>query len=264
LRLQSKTYMGLIKKLFGGKELQFQDRVLKMLKLKSVDASAGEKPLSIRFHDIELDLKGLFGKCEQNQVQSSELMEQYFSWPLSLVVRREFEWNDVDLLLRPQLVPAEIAKLFGIQLFPFSGPIAAALVTNQHSVFVRKSDLQKWNISPKESFNRAVANLDTDPMEMEVTITDGTDRFIGLETRDGFDAVRILLPRVRDFASVKLGSSYLAGIPNRDFLILWSKDCSTRFQEYALEKIDTDYSIQNYPLTRAHFQVNQTSILPVA
>jgi hypothetical protein len=255
--------MGLLKKLFGGKELQFQDRVLKILKLKSIDAVAGEKPLSIQFHGVELDLKQLFEKCEQNQVQSSELIEQYYSWPLSFVPTREFKWNDAELLLRPQLVPAEIANLFDIQIFPFAGSIATALVVIQHSVFVRTSDLQKWNVSPEESFNRAIVNLDSDPTEMEVTITEGTDRFIGLETRDGFDAARILLPRVRDFASLKLGSNYLAGIPNRDFLILWSKDCSSRFQEYALEKIETDYSIQNYPLTRTHFEVTEKSILPI-
>jgi len=255
--------MALFKKLFGGKEAQFQERILKTLRSKSVNALPAEKPLSIRLHGVELDLTDLFHRCEQNQVQSVELIDQYFSWPLDFVHSKEFSWNQAESLLRPQIVPTAIAKLFGLQLFPFAGALSTALVISQHSVYVRSQDLQKWNVVTEESLNRAIVNLDADKMEMEVTITDGTDRFIGLENRDGLDASRILLPRVRDFASAKLNANYFAGLPNRDFLILWSKDCSPRFQEYALEKIDTDYSIQSYPLTRSHFEVNETSILLV-
>src|SRR5262245_16728513 len=101
--------MALFKKLFGNKESQFQERVLKILQAKSVDAAAGQKPLCIQLHGTELDLTNLFQTCEQNQVQSSDLIEQYFSWPLSFASRKHLSWNESESLLRPQLVPAEIA-----------------------------------------------------------------------------------------------------------------------------------------------------------
>jgi hypothetical protein len=95
---------------------------------------------------------------------------------------------------------------------------------------------------------------------MEVTVTDGTDRFIGLEARDGFDAVRILLPKLRELAAEKLGEPYLVGIPNRDFLIFWSAKCSSRFQDYAMEKIDTDFTIQPFRLSSAVFEANKDQV----
>jgi len=254
--------MGFIQRLFGGKEVHFQKQVLNFLQHHSAQIIVPSDPLSVQINGVVLDLRGLYDKCQKNQVQAPELIQQYFSFPLAFAVRQEYSWNGAESMIRPQLVPAEVARRFDIQLFPFAGPIAVCVVVKDQSrqMFVRESDLQSWNVAREELLNLAVVNLDSDPVETEVTITDGTDRFIGLESHDGFDAARILLPRIRDFAAAKLGKSYLAGLPNRDFLILWSKECSPRFQEYAIEKIETDYSIQDYPLTAARFDVNESSI----
>jgi len=254
--------MGFIQKLFGRKEVQFQKQILSVLEKEFAHLEPSNDPLRIRIGETELNLSFLYDKCQKNQVQSSELIQQYFSFPIALSARREYDWNEAESKMRPQLVPVEIARQFGIQLFDFADPIAASVVIHDglSQTFVRPSDLQKWNVSQEELLNLSIANLNSHKVEMEVTITDGTDRFIGLESHDGFDAARILLPRVREFASTKLGKTYFAGIPNRDFLILWSKECSRRFQEYAIEKIETDYSIQNYPLTSCRFELNDRSI----
>jgi hypothetical protein len=255
--------MGLFKKLLGSKESAFQKQVLSTIQSEIVKASPD--PLHVTVAGTDLDLSPLYKTCSANQVQAADFIRQYFSFPLAFAFHEERSWNQIESFVRPQLVPATLARPFNLLLFPFADPIATCVVIQEadRQMFIRSSDLQKWNVVPEELLNRSVLNLDSEKVETEVTITDGTDRFIGLESHDGFDAARILLPRVRDLAAGKLGIPYFAGFPNRDFLILWSKECSARFQDYAIEKIQTDYSIQSYPLTPIRFEVDKQSIHPL-
>ena len=252
--------MKFLSKFFGNKEAEFQKQVIRTLQSDLVQPSSN--PMHVCVAGVELDLSELYKICTANEVQSADFIRQYFSFPLAFVHQEDRSWNDVESALRPQLVPIKMAKQFDIQLFDFVEPVAASVVikADGDQRFVRPEDLKRWNVSPEEIFNRAIVNLDSDKVETEVTITDGSDRFIGLESHDGFDAARILLPRVRDLASAKLGAPYFAGFPNRDFLILWSKECSPRFQEYASEKIETDYSIHSFPLTPLRFEVNEQTL----
>ena len=259
----SLTPMGLFGKLFGS-ENAFQRKVLKLLQhhFPQINAVAGRRPLSILIDGKELDLAHLQERCRTHETQSEEFILQYFSFPIDFVKTARHSWNEAQLLIRPQIVPAEIARKFDLLLFPFDDTLATSIVIKdqKQQIFVRETNRKDWNVGNGEIYNTALMNLNGDPAEMEVTITDGTDRFIGLETHDGFDAARILTPKLRDFAVSKLGETYYAGLPNRNFLILWSVDCSARFQDYALEKIETDHAIQNYPLSSARFRVSNDSI----
>ena len=254
--------MGFIQSLFGGKESQFQKTVLEILKPGHAALQAGRTPLQIRLNGIEMDLTDLFARCQQNQVQTTELIQQYFSYPLAMIRSGEYSWSQAEPLVRPQLVSSDLAARMDVVAFPFADSISAVVVIKDglEQIFVHSSDAEKWSVPRQQLYDRAIANLSTDPFEKEVTITDGTDRFIGLESHDGFDAVRVLLPSIREFAANKLGEPCWAGIPNRDFLILWSRECSVRFQEYAMEKIETDFSIQSYPLTKTRFELSGSQI----
>lgn len=257
--------MGLLSKLFGtGKDDPFQKKVLRLMEPHTgfIDIRPAGRPLAVLLNGVELDLTELSERCRNNEVQTEELIRQYFSFPTAFVRSQKFSWYEAQMLVRPQIVPAELGQRFEVFLLPFAGPLAVAIVIKEgpEQFFVHSEHLKEWNVRPEELFNTSIVNFNSDPVEMEVTITDGKDRFIGLETRDGFDAARILLPKVREFAVSKLGEKYFAGLPNRDFLILWSVDCSPRFQEYACEKIETDFSIQNFPLSPERFVVDNDSI----
>ena len=257
--------MGLFNKIFGGgKEEQFQRAVLKVAESLPGSASIrpGKEPLTVLMNDAELDLTDLHKRCILNEVQSEELIRQYFSFPLAFLRNKPASWHDAQLKVRPQIVPAEMAQRFGLVLLTFADALGIAIIIKEadDQYFVRSTDLNAWNIQPEEVLNTAVLNLNNDPVEMEVTVTDGSDRFIGLETRDGLDAARILTPKLRDLAVSKLGEKYYAGLPNRDFLILWALDSSQRFQDYAIEKIQTDFEIQPYPLSARRFEITNDSI----
>ena len=52
---------------------------------------------------------------------------------------------------------------------------------------------------------------------------DGRPFALVLNSGDGYDATRLVLPQVRDAFAAELGEEYLVGIPNRDFLIAFSQ-----------------------------------------
>ena len=72
---------------------------------------------------------------------------------------------------------------------------------------------------------------------------------------DGFDAVRIVVSGVRDSIAEHLGSSFYFGVPNRDFLICWSKNGNAEFQDQMRGQISSDFDERPYPLSRKAFQV---------
>ena len=256
--------MGFLKKLFGGKDAQFVELVLNTIRSSypgvRIEAGTG---MSVLLDGVELDLQQLQAVCERNQTQAAEFIRQHFSYPAALSLRAgTLTAAEAPALVRPQLVPAEFALRFGIQTFPVVSGIAAGLVRrgNAEAPFLRRQEIENAGLEPEALYTRALQNLAADPMDMEVTITDGADRFIGLETHDGFDAARVLLPGVREFAAKKIGLPCLAGIPNSSFLILWSRECSSRFQDYAVEKIETDFTIQPFPLSAARFELTDTGL----
>ena len=75
------------------------------------------------------------------------------------------------------------------------------------------------------------------------------DPFLASEEKDGYDAVRLLLPWVRSEAAKILGNPFFASIPNRDFLIMWGVENSTPFQNRARQNVALDYDSQPYKLS---------------
>jgi hypothetical protein len=80
-------------------------------------------------------------------------------------------------------------------------------------------------------------------------------KWVGIETKDGFDAARILIPRLREFLAGRLGSPFRFAIPNRDFLICWNAGASSRFAEFTASKVQKDFESQPYPLSPHVFEV---------
>jgi uncharacterized protein YtpQ (UPF0354 family) len=250
--------MGIFQKVFGSKEGQFRKKVLVILNERYPGEPfqpVGEDRISLR--SVEFDLANLFEACQKNETETSELVFQHFSHPVALTYTTDLlPWDRARTLVRPQLFPAEYRNRIPLQSYPLLEGIVIgiAIKSGQRFPFVRSEHLTQWKVSAEEIYRQSIENLSNDPAETEVTIS-GSDRFIGLETHDGFDAARILMPRIRKLAAEKLGEHYFAGIPNQSFLILWAKDCSSRFQDYALEKVETDFAIQPFPLSKTRFEL---------
>jgi len=252
--------MGLLNRFFNSREAKFQKSVLDILNrhYPGNTFEPGNSDQSVRVNKVEVKLQHIFAVCQKNETQTEELVLQFFSHAVSLTEEPDasISWDLAQNLIRPQLFPAEYRERIPVISFSLTEDVSIGIVIKdeKRSPFIRKQNAVSWSVAEQVLYERSIQNLDSDKMEMEVTITDGTDRFIGMETHDGYDAARILLPRVRQFAAGKLGERFFAGMPNRNFLILWSKSCSKRFVDYAVEKIDTDFSIQPFPLSSKVFE----------
>jgi len=260
--------MGLIRSLLS-RESRFQTRVLEVLKRSYPELRQGPGPIArtVLIENGEFDLQALFARCRDNETETESIVQQHFSHVAAMIVRPPYSmtWAEVKEVVRPQLLPKEHAEKLHVHTYPIAGEIVAGIVVDYKTApwFVREEHLKQWKIQASELYGASIQNLADTRVKMEVTITEGTDRFIGLEAGDGYDAARILVPKIRKFAAAKLEEPYFAGIPNRDFLILWSRNCSKRFREYAIKKVETDFSIQSYPLSTMLFEVTASSVKPI-
>ena len=182
-----------------------------------------------------------------------------------LVTQAPLPWDKAKSLLRPQLVPAEYLKKVHGPHTPLCDGVVEAYVIDSDASYqiVTNEDLARWKVSPKAIEEAAVANLEASSSGMKLSSQDGEDPFIIVALGDGYDAARILLPGFRRYAAQRLGEPFLAGIPNRDFLIAWSLGGSPEFQGRTRRAIVEDFSSQPYPLTQGVLKVTATGIAVV-
>lgn len=256
--------MRFLKNIFASKEQQFQQKAIDILRhsYRSTDFQRGGDADSIRVMDRPIDICDLRSRCLENEIDSPSIIEQYFSHPVSMTnIAQTISWEEGKSKIRLQLVPAIFLNASNLAHQPLTDGIEICFVFGPDGPFVTTETFASWSVSGEELMLAAIENLSAGDFEMEVTVTDGADRFIGVEN-DPFSAARILLPHVRNTAIQKLGEPYYAGLPNRSFLILWSAACSQRFHEYAIEKVQNDFSVEPYPLTPKIFQVRGSTIEP--
>ena len=100
-----------------------------------------------------------------------------------------------------------------------------------------------------ELFETALKNVDISYGSAKLQGGQKPDAFLASEEKDGYDAVRLLLPWVRTEAAKHLGDPFFASIPNRDFLIMWGTENSALFQGQARQNVALDYQSQPYKLS---------------
>jgi hypothetical protein len=105
---------------------------------------------------------------------------------------------------------------------PCGLPLVYALTAGAFDVIVNADHLLSWGVAPTDIQDAAIRNLSAwsaqAPWTDEVS---GERRILSSDTGDGWDAVRILLPTVRDHLAQELGAAgrVLVGVPERHLLI---------------------------------------------
>lgn len=135
---------------------------------------------------------------------------------------------------------------------PWEAGLVIALVLDAPDsvTFLRQSDLARWGTDFDSLLELALENLEAASEGLPLKMSQSPDEdspsaFIVIDSGDGYDATRILLPRQRDFLAEYLGPEYLVGIPNRDFLIAFTFDLARQFAPL----IRDDARQRQYPLT---------------
>lgn len=180
-------------------------------------------------------------------------------------------WSEVKGNLLLQLMPAEYSRAIGkerpVITRPFAPGVELGVVLDGKDSYeyVREEDRTRWAISQQELFDAAAANLAKKRAGVRLQGSDdATSRFLALEEKDGFDAVSVLIPSVRQEAAKVFGNPFLVAIPNRDFLIMWSAKQGTSFQSRVRSKVQQDFRSRPYPLLAVVLQVWSDGRIEVA
>jgi uncharacterized protein YtpQ (UPF0354 family) len=241
----------------------FRDRVLKLVRASYPGVpfeAPAHSPDVVIAKEIRIGLQNLKAKFEQSD-RSQQTFEQLVAEHFHFVLQDEPsvpDFANARQKLRPQIMPLEYAHQAPIISLPFGQTLAIGIVhdSDKGYLYLKREDALRWNKSDKELLDIAIANLDEASRKMQMQSSDNEEaKWIGIETKDGFDAARILIPKLQEFLAGRLGRPFRFAVPNRDFLICWNIGASTRFADFTASKIRKDFETQPYPLSPHVFEV---------
>lgn len=248
----------------------FRQKVLNFLKeeFPAQNFIGDENIEIIKLGEIKLGLTNLrsnFLLTSQSDFELRKLVKEHFISLNDVFNSYELEeeplWNDVKSKLMPQLMPIEFVSQMPIASFPFGDETAIGIVIDDEASYeyVVLEDLKSWSISKDELYQSAIDNLTEKSYDLEMTFVPPPNGIIVVDTQDGFDAVRILAPQMQEFFMEKLGEFFYFGIPNRDFLICWSKTDDKEFQNSIKKQIAEDFEERPYPLSKNIFEFDKNN-----
>lgn len=265
-----------MKRLFDGRAPldpgPFQFYVLERLRSLHPDRPFAPSidPQVIRLGELQLGLQNLYATYRKAKLAGpdlDELVRAHFEKTLENLGQVEAQetppWSEACVSVRPQLMPVEYTQDTPVVHFPFPGRVRIGMVLDDSRAYsyLRQSDLAEWGQPPQAVYDRALANLEEASSGIQVHAGSAPDRYLAIEAKDGYDAARILLPGLRRFIIERLGEPFLATVPNRDFLVAWAAECSSRFHEFARAKAQKDFAEQPYPLTPEALRVSSEAIV---
>lgn len=220
----------------------------------------------IRTGESKLGLTNLYSKfllTSQTNFELKELMVEHFAELLEvseIAERKENQtWDAVRQQLMPQLMPVEFIEKLSVVNYPFGDEICVGIVIDGEKSYsyVTQDDLNNWDVSEETLYQTAIENLTEKSFDLEMTFVPLPNGIVVVDTLDSFDAVRILVPHMVDFFKEKLGGAFYFGVPNREFLICWSKSDDNEFQRAIERQIALDFEERPYPLTKTIFEITE-------
>lgn len=170
----------------------------------------------------------------------------------------ELSWGEAKPLLLPQIMPESFLKQIQLVNRPFAPGLRMGLVVDAPKGYryARADELTAWRVTLPQALATALANLDARSQSLQIHAVLDRDKFLAVQSGDGYDAARVLLPRWLELAGSHLGLPFRFGIPNRDFLICWSADTRPETQTSFRTRIAEDFGRQPYPLSPLAFEMN--------
>lgn len=139
--------------------------------------------------------------------------------------------------------------------------VVYALDNDRTIAYIPQVVFEGWGVSLDDLHDTAISNLVERSSEIggqAAQDEDGTINLVILQTLDGYDASRLLLPSLHDRLKRFLGSPFAAGIPNRDILLCFrnEEEMITRLSK----QIATDYGEMPHQISDKIFLVTPDGI----
>jgi hypothetical protein len=216
--------------------------------------------------DHQLGLQNIRAKYSLSMSPGEDLSEIVRAH-LSLLLRDtipvidDFSYSEISAKLFPQIMPADFAGNPELPLlsYPLGSATCIGIVADfpKTYMYLRDTDVELWGVASQAVYSMALKNLAAASKSVPINQAGaGKDVFLAIDSCDGYDAARILVPGFQAFLATHLGETFRFGIPNRDFLICWRVDCDPAFHRNLAEKIAADHGERPYPLSSSVFVRN--------
>jgi uncharacterized protein YtpQ (UPF0354 family) len=179
------------------------------------------------------------------------------------------DWATAKPLIRPLLIPLGHPVAKTVLTRAFAADIALAFVIDRPKsmMYISEDMRRKWNCSLDDLHALAIANLDAVSANDSLQVSErkragGTDRLLVVRSDDGYAAARLASPAFRRRLTDALGGSFMAGVPNRDFLIAWTRD-NPEHAELA-KRVEEDAQKYPYPISSTLLVVANGEVRPAA
>lgn len=245
----------------------FQNRIIVILKqnFPNFEIERSDNPLILTWNENQLSLFNLYNDfllTSQTNFELEELAKEHFGKILSceLLLDEEIEsFEQIKFEVLPQIMPIEYIEEFKALHIPLGDEVVIGFVIDGEKAYryITEDDFENWNVDLSKLKQNAIHNLSEISYDLEMTFVPLPNGMIVVDTMDSFDAVRILVPHLQEFFAEKLGSPFCFGIPNRDFLICWSKTSDAKFQSTIKNQIANDFEERPYSLSKYSFELNE-------
>jgi uncharacterized protein YtpQ (UPF0354 family) len=176
-------------------------------------------------------------------------------------------FTEIRKQLMPQIFPTEKVRATRAavpvsQEFPNETAIVYVADRPDHFQLVLEADVQAWGVDVETVHRQALANLTHRSEGVNVQALQDTGGQIMaaiFQKGDSYDSSRLLLPTLHQTLGRLLGSPFLAGVPNRDFLICLRADAGGLRKRIAAQ-VREDFRRMPYPITDQLFLVTADGV----
>ncbi len=180
----------------------------------------------------------------------------------------EESWEDAQSRLLPLLKPREYLDSDSATRHSLVTDwlpdvvICYALRSKDIFRFLTTADVDRWQTDAQAIHQVAIANLCRLgwPSKLEGARQPDGGRVIVIATSDGLASSRLLHPDLHRLFSGPLGSPFMAGIPDRDTLVVYSN--RRRIKQRIKRQLGKDHRTSSYPITDRPFLVTPDGIAP--
>ncbi|MCC9643020.1 hypothetical protein LOC71_12095 [Rhodopirellula sp. JC740] len=261
----------------------FSQRVLEIVQrhFPTEGFRMGEELGVLSCGEMQFGLSNLLAQYHQSNLDDDELDETVrvtFARMLEMVRAADQvlpeTWEEAKPRLRVQLCRSDIDALRKAITFPFASDITSSVVVDSpHGyAYIRPEDAERWGQSVVDLIEIAKTNLLADSLDCPMGVVEGPPKFIAIQSGDGYDAARVLLPQIRERLIRELSEdseasdgepAAIVGVPNRDFLIAWSAALPTELHEQLARTVAEDSRRQSHPLSEQTFRITAEAIWPI-
>ncbi len=249
---------------------QLTNEVLALLRQRHPDQDFQAVDQGIRGRDRVVYLSNLHREVRAAPSRRAQLVRDFvrgLGQSIALPIGQE-SWAEAQARVLPLLKPrsyvdshATNRSLLVSEWLP-DVVICYALRTKDIYRFVSDADLDRWQTDAQSLHHAAIANLCRLPWPTELEGARQPDggRVIIIATGDGLSSSRLLHPDLHRLFSGPLGSPFLAGIPDRDTLVVYSD--RRRLRKQTERQLRKDHRRSGYPISPRPFLVTPDGIAP--